>query len=127
MWLFTRHGFYSAVCARQGDGGHKQPVNPDRIMVRGRVRKHLDALKERFPDLLGGCELKEFVGTDYAFRIFVAKDIWAQVVTELARETDYGNFKSEVSTFQAAEGAQYKKALLDVWRVMRRLQDSDPR
>jgi hypothetical protein len=21
MWLFTKYGFYSAVCARQGDGG----------------------------------------------------------------------------------------------------------
>ena len=22
MWLFTKHGFFSAVCARQGDGKH---------------------------------------------------------------------------------------------------------
>jgi len=33
MWIFTRHGFFSAVCARQGDGKHGQPVDPDRIMV----------------------------------------------------------------------------------------------
>ncbi len=47
MWLFTKHGFYSAVCARQGDGSHGQSVDPDRIMVRARVRSHLEALKER--------------------------------------------------------------------------------
>ncbi len=52
MWLFTKHGFYSAVCARQGDGSHGQPVDPDRIMVRTRVPGRLDVLKQRFSDLL---------------------------------------------------------------------------
>ena len=66
MWLFTKHGFYSAVCARQGDGRHNQPVDPDLIMVRARVHCHLEALKTRFPDLLADCEIKEFAGTDYA-------------------------------------------------------------
>lgn len=53
MWLFTKYGFYSAVCARQGDGKLGQPVDPNRIMVRARVRRHLETLKEGFPDLLG--------------------------------------------------------------------------
>ncbi len=53
VWLFTKYGFYSVVCARQGDGSHSQPVDPDRIMVRARVRRHLEALKDRFADLLG--------------------------------------------------------------------------
>ena len=53
MWLFTKHGFFSAVCARQGSGKHGQPVDPGRIMVRARVRGHPEALKARFPDLLG--------------------------------------------------------------------------
>ena len=51
MWLFTKHGFYSAVCARQGEGGHGQPVNPDRIMVRARVHSHLEALNPRVTSL----------------------------------------------------------------------------
>jgi len=38
MWLFTKHGFFSAVCARQGNGEHGQPVDPGRIMVRARGR-----------------------------------------------------------------------------------------
>ena len=46
MWIFTKYGFYSAVCARQGDGRHGQPVDPNRIMVRCRVRQHLETLKE---------------------------------------------------------------------------------
>lgn len=43
MWIFTKYGFYSAVCARQGDGSSGQPIDPERLMVRARVRAHLDA------------------------------------------------------------------------------------
>jgi hypothetical protein len=64
MWIFTKHGFFSAVCARKGDGKRVQPVDPGRIMVRARVHGHFEALKKRFPDLLGGCEIKESAATD---------------------------------------------------------------
>ena len=84
MWVFTKHGFFGAVCARQGSGKHGQPVDPDRIMVRARVRGHLEALKKRFPDLLGQCEIQEFAGTDYAFRIFVDKAEWSKALSGLA-------------------------------------------
>ena len=47
MWLFTKYGFFSAVCARQGSGHHGQPVDLNRIMVRARLRTHLEALKDR--------------------------------------------------------------------------------
>ena len=122
MWIFTKYGFYSAVCARQGDGSHGQPVDPDRIMVRARVRSHLEALMERYADLLGGSEIKEFVGTDYAFRIFAPKTVWSQVVSELTDELDYDNFKSEVARHQGSDGAAYEHSLHDVWSVMYRLQ-----
>ena len=122
MWVFTKYGFFSAVCARRGSGGHGQPVDPDRIMVRGRVRGHLEALRDRFPDLLGGCEIHEFAGADYAFRIFVAKSAWSRALAGLAEETDYDNFKSEVARHQGRAGAAYEQALDEVWSVMNRLQ-----
>ena len=122
MWLFTKHGFYSAVCARQGDGSHSQPVDTDRMVVRARVRSHLDALKERFPDLLADCEIMEFAGTDYAFRIFVDKSVWSQVLVGLNEEMDYDNFKSEVARHQGSEGAAYEHSLHEVWSVMNKLQ-----
>ena len=122
MWLFTKYGFYSAVCARQGDGGHGQPVDPERIMLRARLRTHLEGLKGQFPDLLGDCEIKEFVGTDYAFRIFVDKPVWSQVLVELTEDMDYDNFKSEVARFQGRDGADYEHSLHEVWSVMYRLQ-----
>jgi hypothetical protein len=123
MWIFTRHGFFSAVCARQGDGSHGQPVDPDRIMVRARVRAHLEALRERFADMLGEAEICEFPHTDYAFRIFVDKADWARVLAALARETDYDNFKSEVARHQGPAGRPYEHALHEVWVTMYGLQE----
>jgi hypothetical protein len=122
MWLFTKYGFFSAVCARQGEGQAVQPVDPGRIMVRARVRSHLQALQERYPALLGDCEIREFTGSDYAYRIFVAKQTWSQVLVELTAEMDYDNFKSEVARFQGAAGHAYEQALHRVWEVMHRLQ-----
>src|SRR5579872_7373653 len=120
MWLFTKHGFFSAVCARKGKGKRGQPVDPDRIMVRARVRGHLEALKKRFPELLSDCEIQEFAGTDYAFRVFVEKSAWKQVAAGLAEETDYDNFKSEVARHQGRAGADYEHSLHEVWSVDRK-------
>lgn len=122
MWIFTKHGFFSAVCARQGDGKRGQAVDPTRIMVRARVRDHLDALKQRFPNLIGKCEIQDSAGTDYAFRLFVLKSAWMQVLSGLAEETDYDNFKTEVAKHQGRAGAPYEASLHDVWSVMRQLQ-----
>ena len=41
MWLFTKHGFYVAICARQGDGSHGQLVDLDRIVVQARIQKEM--------------------------------------------------------------------------------------
>ena len=122
MWIFTKHGFFSAVCARQGSGKHSQPVDLDRIMVRARVRGHLEALKVRFPNHLGECEVQESPQTDYAYRLFVGKPAWARVLAGLAEETDYDNFKSEVAHHQGRAGAAYEHSLHEVWAVMHRLQ-----
>lgn len=122
MWVFSKHGFFTAVCARKGSGEHGQPADPERLMVRARVRGHLEALQRRFPDLLGQCEIRESAGTDYAFRIFVAKPVWAHVLSGLAEETDYDNFKAEVARHQGPSGDAYEHALHEVWSVMNRLQ-----
>jgi hypothetical protein len=97
-------------------------IDPGRIMVRVRVRGHLEALKKRFPALLGQCDIQEFAGTDYALRIFVDKLVWSQVLAGLAEETDYDNFKSEVARHQGSAGAAYEHSLHEVWSVMNRLQ-----
>ena len=123
MWVFTKYGFFSAVCTRQGSGRRGQPVDPNRMMVRARVRGHLEALKKRFSELLAECDVQESLDTDYAFRIFVPKAVWSQVLGSLAEETDYDNFKSEVARHQGTAGAAYERSLHDVWSVMYRLQE----
>lgn len=122
MWLFTKYGFYSAVCARQGDGSHSRAVDPSRIMVRTRLRSHLENLQKRFPAELGAIQIMEFPGTDYACRLFVDKADWVKVVSVLVGEMDYDNFKGKVHEFQRADASGYEEALHDVWSVMHRLQ-----
>ena len=122
MWLFTKYGFFSAVCAKKNKSEPGQPVDPERLMVRARVRSHLEALQKRFPESLGERPIEVHVGTDYAYRIFVPKAAWAKVVSALTDEIDYGNFKSEVRRHGGKEGEAYEHALHDVWGVMYRLQ-----
>ena len=124
MWLFTKHGFFSVVCARQGDSRQRQPIDTTRLMVRARVRGHLEALKKRWPDQLGACDIRTSAGTDYAFRMFVDKPAWSRVLSELALETDYDNFKAEVARYQGRAGGRYERSLHEVWSVMHELQGS---
>lgn len=122
MWIFTKHGFYSVVCAREGDGRYGRAVDADRLMVRARLREHLEALRNRFPEQLARCEIRQFDGTDYAYRVFIEKQVWTKILVELTEEMDYDNFKSVVARFQGPSGAAYEHALHDVWSVMYRLQ-----
>lgn len=120
MWLFTKYGFYSAVCARRGTGEPGQPLDPSRVMVRARLPEHLEALKARFPDVLGDSPVVESADTDYACRIFVDTAAWARVVSDLANDIDYGNFKSAVARHQGANA--YEHALHEVWSAMHDVQ-----
>ncbi len=95
-------------------------------MVRARVRAHLEALQARFPELLGSCEIREFPGADYAWRIFVPKSVWAEVVRRLVEDIDYDNFKAAVARHQRPEGKAYVEALHAVWKTMLDLQLRQP-
>ena len=116
MWLFTKYGFYSAVCARQGDGKQGMPVDLDRMMVRARSQRHLEALIERCPDQLGNCEVEESSHTDYRFRLFVSKNAWRRVADQLIAEMEYDNFKGAVAKHRGHDA--YERSLHDVWKVM---------
>jgi hypothetical protein len=122
MWLFTKYGFFSIVCARQGDGGYGRPVDTNRMMVRARAAEHLENLKANFPEELGSCEIVETHDTDYACRLFVEKSVWVRIAAELAEETDYDNFKSAVGAHLGSRGAEYVHRLHDVWSAMMKLQ-----
>ena len=122
MWIFTQYGFFSVVCAREGDGSQGNKVDAGRVMVRARLRGHLAGLKLRFPEELGGLEIMETTETDYRYRLFIDKAVWIRVLKFLGEELDYDNFKSKVARNLAAVGDEYHHSLHDVWDTMQRLQ-----
>jgi hypothetical protein len=122
MWLFTQYGFFSAVCAREDDGSDTNRVDPTRIMVRARLKDHLENLKRRFEKLIGDVEIVETPHTDYRYRVFVDKSKWTRVLASLGDELDYDNFKSKVARNLDDVGSDYEQSLHDVWDVMHSLQ-----
>ena len=120
MWLMTTMGMFSAVCPRT-EKGHGGKVETDKIMVRARVRGHIEALRERFSDL-GDAELIETRHADYRYRIIVDKAAWTEAVGQMIAEQDYTNFKNAADSLQGRSGTAYIHALHRVWDVMHELQ-----
>lgn len=117
MWLFTIYGFFSIACASKADGTR----DTETVMVRARVREHLERLQARFP-AIAGREVLRTKDNDYRYRLIAPKAEWATIVAELAAEQTWSNFKSKVAAFQGAAGREYEHALHEVWSVMNRLQ-----
>lgn len=96
MWVCFPFGFVSVVSAKQLHLPG-QPIDPDRVVVRGRVLAHLEALVQRHPDLLQGTEITEDPGRDYRFRFLTQRLAWAAVLSKEASEISYTNFKDQAS------------------------------
>ena len=126
MWIFTRYGFFSTVCARQGNGAYGNAVDLDRVMVRARRREHLEALLERFRETVAApTEIHESDHTDYRFRIFLPKAVWSEILGELGNDLDYDNFKDAAHSQLdgTPDGRLYTSALGEVWQKMWGIQD----
>lgn len=120
MWLATRHGFFSLVCARQGDGAHHQPVDPELMMLRARSRDHIERLRQAFPALVGTAEVMESATADYPVRLLLPKADAMQLAAALVGEMAWDNFKSEAGRVHG-HGSAYVGCLHRVWSVMRDL------
>lgn len=116
MWMFTKYGFFSATCARDGTG-KTATVNKNKIQVRARDKAHLENLIKGFPKELAGTPVHSFKGTDYPFRIYLPKKTWAKIAELLSEEIDYTNFKNEAGA-KCGEKSPYVHALHEVWWVM---------
>jgi hypothetical protein len=95
-------------------------------MVRARVRKHLTNLQNRFP-VFAATKILALPGRDYGFRLIVPKAVWVEVLKELAEEQTWANFKNEAGKNIGQTGADYTRALHDVWEVMYGLQETKSR
>ncbi len=100
MWLFTSGGFVSIVASRDCQ---------DDLIVRARVRNHLQAL---FPQAV----ITETVDADYRFRTIVNRKVVRKFVTDQVSVIRYGNFKNSISD------PRYRSASNRVWGVMHELQ-----
>jgi len=114
MWVFTKHGFMSAV----------QTSNDDqKIMVRSRDKTHLDSLIREYDLMADSAEPVQVIespDSDYRFRIILSRNDWANLITVLACDVDYPNFKNEVYRLQGQSA--YEHALHKIWEIMYRTQ-----
>jgi hypothetical protein len=117
MWIFSVEGFYSVACATKPDGS----IDRQTVMIRARCKQHLQNLKVLFP-ALSGAEIVTLRNRDYLYRIIVVKAVWVAVLTELAQEQEWSNFKGEVGKRHRKVGAAYVAALHEIWEIMYRLQ-----
>lgn len=109
MWVFSKLGFFSVVQDRN---------DKYTVIVRARVAADLDNLRNEYLDDLG--PTIEGAGTDYRYRAYVSKDLFANALQNIAIDIDYGNFKDEV---QRVQGPVRCNAYHKVWDVMRMFAD----
>lgn len=115
MWTFTRIGFYSATRSR---------TEPDKMQIRGRVRADLENL-QRFAQENGITQdpgLANIIHTpqaDYHHRLIVRPETWTALITALAVDIDYPNFKDTIT--DPERHAAYSR----VWSIMYGVQEDE--
>jgi hypothetical protein len=108
VWLFTRYGFFSIASGSKGKN-----IDHETIMIRSRSADHLRRLQKRFPELQS--KIKSWQYRDYRYRLIVPKSVWVKVMTALAEEQEWSNFKDEAKEFQGVEGRDYISILHKVY------------
>ena len=107
MWLFCKHGFFSAV---------RHNSKPDTILLRARVGGDLERLAAAHKVAL---DVAHTPDADYAYRAELPLKTWAEIAQREAAEIDYGNFKNAVH-----DGTARDDAYLEIWSILYALQDS---
>lgn len=86
MWLFTKHGFFSAV--------QDNYCNEDEVMVRARSKADLEALCKALN--IPATAIATTPQADYRQRLKLTKRQWSEYVAGAAQATNYPNFKDTV-------------------------------
>ena len=108
MWVMTaKGGFYSAI--------RKPDMPKDQIMVRARRKDDL----ERLLKTIGSdTAIISTPKADYAFRVIIPVEAWAQYLYDSAMGIDYSNFKDASCKGDHARHEAY----MDCWAALLRLQ-----
>jgi len=109
MWIFTVDGYYSAV---------EDKDDPSRIMVRSRQESDLKNLIKRLDreDL----DLLVSTDSDYAFRIFIPRELWISYLESSGQELNYTNFKARA--IAPGDHCRYD-TYHNIWRELKNWQD----
>ena len=102
MWIFTRVGFFSCIADKDNESG---------MIVRARVRRDIDQLRETYMPELG--EVISLPNRDYPFRAKISKVDFAMGMSNVAIDIEYTNFKNTVATEQ---GYPRAKVYSRVWQ-----------
>lgn len=119
MWVNSTVGLLSVVQAGPEPGS--RPNAPRKLMVRARVRRHLELLQRDHPSLRRYPIIRSEPGRDYAFRMIVPRTTFARVMAALVSSIAYGNFKGACEASPDLD-RDYVDALHSVWAVLRKLQ-----
>ena len=110
MWIFTQHGFISAVRAEVGSS---------EFIVRARDRKSLELIANQ-----SQTEIVASPFADYPYRVIVDELVLgAFLMTELAN-VNYTNYKNQVEVMR---GYNFAKVCGEVWSIMHGVEDDDAR
>ena len=100
MWIFCKHGFFSAVKDRDHAGN---------LLVRARFPGDLERLIDSYFEAGMAKALKKQIRetptADYAYRISLSQPEFASIVASVASEIDYDNFKDSVHGERIRDGA----------------------
>ena len=120
MWVNSTVGLLSVVQAGPEPGD--RPGAPRKLMVRARVKKHLELLQQDHPSLRRFPIIRSEPGRDYAFRMIVPRTTFARVMAAMVQKLTYSNFKSAAAASPDLD-RDYVDALHSVWAVFRKLQN----
>ena len=102
MWIFTLDGFFSAV---------QDKDDASRIMVRSRIKEDLANILVRLETQ--DTKILEWIGSDYAYRVFIPRAEWRRYLEMMSDGLDYTNFKNAAVDYQDHERS---RAYYDIWR-----------
>jgi hypothetical protein len=110
MWIFTVHGFLSAVCARRDNG----TIDRSRVVVRARCAAHLEAILQDAG--LGGEDTRVAYTPrrDYAYRVVLSREDFGDLLATLVSHIDYDNFKDACQRVHP-DDAPYQHWLHGIW------------
>ena len=110
MWLYTTRGFFSIV---------RDSQRPGEVLVRARLKGDIENLRGVWPTLTPTLETNR---RDYRWRASLPTRELPLLMSKLASEVDYTNFKDAVYQRQ---GAAREAIYHDVWGVMAAAQDAE--